>query len=122
MKVRRAFIPIISFSRHILRSCVKWSCLFIFLGHRKKAGNPGLITFSQILVAQFNLQQRFLQMIDREMENARQENDTAITIKMNNLEEKVLIKKLYEASQAGVKGPDDRKKHLLFEARCARFK
>jgi polyphosphate kinase len=76
--------------------------LFIFLGHGKKAGNPGLIEFNQILVAQFNLQQRFLQMIDREINNARQGKEAAITIKMNNLEEKVLINKLYEASQAGV--------------------
>lgn len=77
--------------------------LFIFLGHRKKAGNPGLISFKQILVAQFNLQERFLQMIDREIANARDGKEAAITIKMNNLEEKVLINKLYEASQAGVK-------------------
>jgi polyphosphate kinase len=76
--------------------------LFIFLGHGKKAGNPGLIEFNQILVAQFNLQQRFLQMIDREINNARQGKEAVITIKMNNLEEKVLINKLYEASQAGV--------------------
>jgi polyphosphate kinase len=76
--------------------------LFIFLGHRKKAGNPGLINFNYLLVAQFNLQQRFLQLIDREIENAHQGREAAITIKMNNLEEKVLIKKLYEASQAGV--------------------
>lgn len=77
--------------------------LFIFLGARKKAGNPGLIAFNQLLVAQFNLQQRFLQLIDREIENVKQGKEAAITIKMNNLEEKVLIGKLYEASQAGVK-------------------
>jgi polyphosphate kinase len=77
--------------------------LFIFLGHRKKAGNPTLITFNELLVAQFNLHQRFLQLIDREINNARQGLEAAITIKMNNLEEKVLIKKLYEASNAGVK-------------------
>jgi polyphosphate kinase len=77
--------------------------LFIFLGHRKKAGNPGLITFNELLVAQFNLKQRFLQLIDREINNVRQGLEATITIKMNNLEEKVLIKKLYEASNAGVK-------------------
>ncbi|AEW03466.1 polyphosphate kinase 1 [Niastella koreensis] len=77
--------------------------LFIFLGHRKKTGNPGLINFNYLLVAQFNLQQRFLQLIDREIEHARAGKEAAITIKMNNLEEKVLINKLYEASQAGVK-------------------
>jgi polyphosphate kinase len=77
--------------------------LFIFLGHNKKAGNPDLVTFNQILVAQFNLQQRFLQLIDREISNAHRGLEAAITIKMNNLEEKVLINKLYEASGAGVK-------------------
>lgn len=76
--------------------------LFIFLGNNKKAGNPDLVTFKQILVAQFNLQQRFLQLIDREISNVRQGLEASIIIKMNNLEEKVLIGKLYEASQAGV--------------------
>jgi polyphosphate kinase len=76
--------------------------LFIFLGHGKKAGNPELINFNQLLVAQFNLQQRFLQLIDREITNARLGLPAHILIKMNNLEEKVLINKLYEASQAGV--------------------
>lgn len=77
--------------------------LFIFLQHRKKSWNPGLITFNHLLVAQFNLQQRFLQLIDREIANARQGRDAGIVIKMNNLEERVLISKLYEASNAGVK-------------------
>jgi polyphosphate kinase len=77
--------------------------LFIFLQHRKKSWNPGLIAFNQLLVAQFNLQQRFLQLIDREIANARQGREAGIIIKMNNLEERVLISKLYEASRAGVK-------------------
>jgi polyphosphate kinase len=76
--------------------------LFIFLEKGKKAGNPGLIAFDHLLVAQFNLQQRFLQMIDREIGHARQGRRAAITIKLNNLEERVLIEKLYEASRAGV--------------------
>jgi polyphosphate kinase len=42
-------------------------------------------------------------MIDREIKNARRGVEAAIIIKMNNLEEKVLINKLYEASGAGVK-------------------
>lgn len=76
--------------------------LFIFLGHKKKAGNPGLIQFEHLLVAQFNLQQRFLQLIDREIAHAQKGLPASIIIKLNNLEERVLIEKLYEASRAGV--------------------
>ncbi|KLT67308.1 polyphosphate kinase 1 [Pedobacter sp. BMA] len=77
--------------------------LFIFLAKRVKPGPDHFIEFKHLLVAQFNLQERFLQLIDREIEQAKLGKDAAITIKMNNLEEKVLISKLYEASQAGVK-------------------
>jgi len=42
-------------------------------------------------------------MIDNEINNHKQGLPAFITIKMNNLEEEVLISKLYEASNAGVK-------------------
>lgn len=76
--------------------------LFNFLRKKKKA-NPHPLAFQHLLVAQFNLQTRFLEMIDREIENAKRGLDASITIKMNNLEEEVLISKLYDASNAGVK-------------------
>ncbi|WP_316849419.1 polyphosphate kinase 1 [Pedobacter agri] len=76
--------------------------LFIFLAKRVKPTAENFIKFNELLVAQFNLQQRFLSLIDREIEFAKHGKAAAITIKMNNLEEKVLINKLYEASQAGV--------------------
>ena len=41
-------------------------------------------------------------MIDREIANARKGLSASIVIKLNNLEEKVMIAKLYEASRAGV--------------------
>jgi len=78
--------------------------LFGFL--RKKKKKPLLednISFNHLLVAQFNLQTKFLSLIDREIVNARKGLPSSITIKMNNLEEKILISKLYEASAAGVK-------------------
>lgn len=78
--------------------------LFGFL--RKKKKKPLLedeISFKHLLVAQFNLQTQFLALIDREIEHAKQGLPSGITIKMNNLEEKILIAKLYEASAAGVK-------------------
>ena len=77
--------------------------LFIFLAKRVKPSNPELIHFKYLLVAQFNLQQRFLALIDREIDNAKHGLTASVIIKLNNLEEKVMISKLYEASQAGVK-------------------
>ncbi|MDN3588784.1 polyphosphate kinase 1 [Pedobacter aquatilis] len=77
--------------------------LFIFLAKRVKPEKNDFINFKHILVAQFNLQQQFLNLINREIEYAKAGKDAHITIKLNNLEEKTLINKLYEASQAGVK-------------------
>jgi polyphosphate kinase len=77
--------------------------LFIFLAKRVKPISSHQVKFNHLLVAQFNLQQVFLNLIDREIEHAKQGKPAGITIKMNNLEEKVLINKLYEASAAGVK-------------------
>jgi polyphosphate kinase len=77
--------------------------LFLFLAKRKKPDPEDLIDFKHLFVAQFNLLQCFIELIDREITNARQGLPAAITIKLNNLEERVLITKLYEASQAGVK-------------------
>jgi polyphosphate kinase len=77
--------------------------LFIFLAKRVKPTDPDLIKFKYLLVAQFNLQQQFISLIHREILNAQKGEKASITIKLNNLEEKVLIAKLYEASQAGVK-------------------
>lgn len=77
--------------------------LFIFLQKRKKPGPEDKIDFKHLLVAQFNLQSKFIELIDREIANAKKGLTASITIKLNNLEERVLINKLYEASQAGVK-------------------
>ena len=76
--------------------------LFDFLRKRKGKATQHIL-FQHLLVAQFNLQTRFLEMIDREIENAKRGLPAFIMIKMNNLEEEVLITKLYDASNAGVK-------------------
>lgn len=78
--------------------------LFLFLATKKKApslNEQGI--FNHLLVAQFNLQDRFLALIDREIQNAKAGLSSGIIIKLNNLEEQKLIKKLYEASSAGVR-------------------
>lgn len=77
--------------------------LFIYLAKKAKSAEGYDIDFKHLLVAQFNLHSRFIELIDREIEQARKGKPAGITIKLNNLEERVLIGKLYEASQAGVK-------------------
>ncbi len=78
--------------------------LFGFLSKNKKIpAAEDQIDFKHLLVAQFNLQQRFIELIQREIDHAKQGLPAGITIKLNNLEEKILIAKLYEASQARVK-------------------
>ena len=46
---------------------------------------------------------RFDQLIDREIKNAKEGKPARIIIKLNNLQEKEMIIRLYEASRAGVK-------------------
>jgi polyphosphate kinase len=78
--------------------------LFDFLAKKKKKpANGDFIRFEHLLVAQFNLQTKFLSLIDKEIEQAKEGKPALITIKLNNLEERVLISKLYEASRAGDK-------------------
>lgn len=76
--------------------------LFIFLSKKRKPVHQGEISFKHLLVAQFNLQSTFSDLIDNEIRNAKQGLPASIIIKMNNLEERKMIAKLYEASQAGV--------------------
>jgi polyphosphate kinase len=77
--------------------------LFGFLSRHKKKEIIKTIEFKHLLVSQFNLQQKFIDLIDSEIKNAQSHLPASITIKLNNLEEKTLITKLYEASNAGVR-------------------
>ena len=68
--------------------------------------------FSHLLVAPLNMRQRFVEMIDREISHAKAWKSRGaaaddplrprITAKMNQLEDRKICRKLYEASQAGV--------------------
>ncbi len=77
--------------------------LFFYLQSRLQPEQFGKINFNHLLVSQFNLIKRFRKMIDREIENAKQGLPAQIIIKVNNLQERDMIEKLYEASRAGVK-------------------
>jgi polyphosphate kinase len=58
--------------------------------------------FRHLLVAPFDMQAKLLALIDQEIENARSGQPAGLVIKVNNLEDPVLINKLYEAGRAGV--------------------
>ncbi len=59
-------------------------------------------TFRHLLVSPFNMRRQLVQGINREIKNAQHGKEAYIIAKVNNLEDKQLIRKLYEASQAGV--------------------
>jgi len=59
--------------------------------------------FRELIVSPFNSRRKFMVLIDTEIKNANQDESASIYIKMNNLVDTKLIKKLYEASNAGVK-------------------
>lgn len=57
----------------------------------------------KLLVAPKCLQNRVLEMIDKEIEHARHEEPAYVGVKLNSLTDKKIIDKLAEASKAGVK-------------------
>ncbi|MDX5348908.1 MAG: polyphosphate kinase 1 [Hymenobacteraceae bacterium] len=59
--------------------------------------------FKHLLVAPFNMRDKFVEMINTEMRNARKGLPASMILKMNALQDRRMIQKLYEASQAGVK-------------------
>ncbi|WP_432798495.1 polyphosphate kinase 1 [Poriferisphaera sp. WC338] len=69
--------------------------------------------FDHLLIAPINMRRRFMEMIDREIgyceawksrgADPEDPNRPTIIAKMNSLEDKILINKLYDASQAGVR-------------------
>jgi polyphosphate kinase len=77
--------------------------LFEYLQSRKQPGAYMKIPFRHLLVSQFNMVKRFEKMIEQEIQNAKNGRPAGIIIKLNNLQERSMIEKLYEASQAGVK-------------------
>jgi polyphosphate kinase len=56
-----------------------------------------------LIVSPFNTRRRLMDLINAEIEMAEKGHDAFITLKLNNLVDASLIRKLYEASQAGVR-------------------
>lgn len=60
-------------------------------------------TFNHLLVSPVNAREKTYNLIENEIEAANQKEEAEIILKVNNLVDKGLIDKLYEASNAGVK-------------------
>ena len=75
------------------------SQIFSFLENIK----PPSQEFEHLLVGKFNLRPAFYRLIDNEIAAAKRKKPSGMILKINSLEDKDIIAKLYEASQAGVK-------------------
>ena len=60
-------------------------------------------SFKHLVVAPFFMRSEFVNLINREIRNAKSKKPASILLKMNSLVDKEMIAKLYEASRAGVK-------------------
>lgn len=72
--------------------------LFGFYRNNYKTGH-----YKHLIVSPFNTRKRFTQMIQQEIDFAKQKKTATIILKMNSLVDDEMITKLYEAGQAGVK-------------------
>lgn len=72
--------------------------LFAVLSDADSAGE-----YRHLMVAPFNLRQRFLELVRREAEHARAGQGGQITVKLNGIADRQVIAELYRASRAGVK-------------------
>lgn len=59
--------------------------------------------FEHLLVGQFNLRTKLEELIDYEIQEAKAGRKAEMVLKMNSVQDAKMVKKLYEASQAGVK-------------------
>ncbi len=65
--------------------------------------NYKTFSYKHLLVAPFNMRRRLYSLIDTEIENAGKGLPAYLYAKINNLVDEEMIKKLYQASRAGVK-------------------
>jgi polyphosphate kinase len=66
------------------------------------AGEDAEPAFEHLLVAPFTMRERFYEMIEREATHAREGRPAGMVLKMNGLEDEGIIRRLYDASNAGV--------------------
>lgn len=71
--------------------------LFHYLTGRSLKGD-----YQTLMVAPINMRERFMELIDREIEHQQAGRPAGIVAKMNSLEDRKIIRRLYAASRAGV--------------------
>jgi polyphosphate kinase len=72
--------------------------VFSFLETKK----PPEMEFQHLGVGLFNLKDKFVYLVEREIENAKNGLPARMILKMNNLEQKDMLELLYKANEAGV--------------------
>ena len=72
--------------------------VFTFYSDNLKGGS-----YKHLLVSPFYMRKRITQLINKEIQNAKANKPASILLKLNNLVDSEMIKKLYEASSEGVK-------------------
>ncbi len=77
--------------------CDELESVFLYL--YKRLEPPG---FNHLLVSQFGSLERILAMIDKEIVSSKEGRVSGIWLKVNNLEDREVIDKIYEAADAGV--------------------
>ncbi len=73
--------------------------VFTFLETKQRPSHP----FEFLGVGLFNLKEKFISLIKREIENAKKGKKARMTLKMNSIQDEEMINYLYEASKAGVR-------------------
>ncbi|MFZ1750450.1 MAG: polyphosphate kinase 1 [Saprospiraceae bacterium] len=73
--------------------------IFNFLETKQKPNQ----TFEYLGVGLFNLKEKFINLIKREIDHAKKGKKARMTLKMNSLQDEEMINYLYEASKAGVR-------------------
>lgn len=72
--------------------------VFSYLETKKKPRTK----FNHLLVGQFNLRPELERLIDFEINEAKKGRPSGITIKVNSLQDRAMVERLYNASKAGV--------------------
>lgn len=82
--------------------CKELKQLFSYMSLKEDSKKKEKIIFKKLLVAQFNINQKFEEYVNAEIEKVKNGGKGLIRIKVNNLEDQEFIRLLYKASGGGV--------------------
>lgn len=82
--------------------CNELELLFAYLATGQEPKKFKYLPFNMLMVSQFNMHRALIEMIDREIKHSKMGKKAAIVIKINQLQDKQIIDKLYHASRVGV--------------------